>query len=282
MNPGATERERLICIGHCVTTARHRTKGKAVFAGLAIPMPRGSAGADLVRRLKFMVTERRPEPASDPQQRDLVEDLRAAVQSREAMLAEVGHTLRNSLAPLVLVMPMLEQIPDLDDFLRAKLGMLSRNIHGIRATLDRLCEVTSIREGRLNLRPTPIALDTLVREVCATHAIEVAGGSVTGRWDRARVEQIVKHLVANAVRHGAPPYAVSVRDAGDHAELVVGDAGPGLPPHARDRLAGRFETAGAFGVGCWIVHELTRAMGGTVRVLESERGACISVSLPRA
>ncbi len=52
--------------------------------------------------------------------------------------------------------------------------------------------------------------------------------------------------------------------AGAHVEIVVGDAGPGVPDDLHDRLFERFATRGGHGtgLGLHIVRELARAQGG--------------------
>ena len=73
--------------------------------------------------------------------------------------------------------------------------------------------------------------------------------------------------------------------------LRVADDGPGIPAEIRDRVFDRFvrgdssrtrDGHGSSGLGMSIVESLARAMGGSVRLVDSEQGTVIDVTLPAA
>jgi len=73
--------------------------------------------------------------------------------------------------------------------------------------------------------------------------------------------------------------------------LRVADDGPGIPANIRDRVFDRFvrgdssrtrDGHGSSGLGMSIVESLARAMGGSVRLGDSEKGTVIDVTLPAA
>src|SRR5688500_18695509 len=135
-----------------------------------------------------MVTERRGVEHASPTEPS-VDELRDAVAARDELLAVIGHELRNSMAPLVLLVPMFEAMPAADDFLKAKIGMLARNLRSFRNTLDRVSEVTQLRDGKLVLHAEPCELGAIASEVCAEKRSDlVVTGTATGVWDRARVK----------------------------------------------------------------------------------------------
>ncbi|MGL4176756.1 MAG: sensor histidine kinase, partial [Dermatophilaceae bacterium] len=98
---------------------------------------------------------------------------------------------------------------------------------------------------------------------------------------------LVDNLVVNAVRHGRPPVRVEVAQHGDRAQLVVDDAGPGIPPEAREVVFRRFargrSVAAGSGLGLAIVAQQVRWHTGTVTVGEAPAGgARFVVDLPVA
>ena len=107
---------------------------------------------------------------------------------------------------------------------------------------------------------------------------------VLGESDR--LAQAVDNLISNAVRHGAPPVAISAAAHGDRIEIRVSDAGNGVPPLMRDRLFERFASGtrrGGTGLGLFIVRELARAHGGDTRYEVDEHGRpTFIIDLPRA
>ena len=116
------------------------------------------------------------------------------------------------------------------------------------------------------------------------HGVEVRSPGVRAVVDRARVAQIVENLVANAVRHGAPPVEVVVEDRGALVALIVSDAGAGIPEQRRPELFQRFSAlaagGGGHGLGLYIVRELARAHGGDVTYEAGAPGSRFVVTLP--
>ncbi len=110
------------------------------------------------------------------------------------------------------------------------------------------------------------------------------------RREQAGRRQVVTNLLSNSTRFGAGrPIEVTVTQDGDTARLVVQDHGIGIPADRLPRIFERFERGvsvreyGGLGLGLYIVREIVRAMGGTIRV-ESivDVGSTFTVELPRA
>jgi signal transduction histidine kinase len=99
---------------------------------------------------------------------------------------------------------------------------------------------------------------------------------------------MVRNLIENAERHGAPPIAVEVRGEGTRASVTVSDRGPGVAPGDRERvfapfyrLPGRDRGSGA-GLGLTLVRQIAHRHGGEVQwVGTGERPSTIRVVLPR-
>jgi signal transduction histidine kinase len=240
-----------------------------------------------------MVTQRRgtkPEPGRS------VEELQEALAARDELIAVMGHELRNAMSPVSLLSETFEAHPPADPALQRKLGMLTRYLRSFHGTLDRVSEIAQLRAGKLTLNPETVDAAEVVTEV-----VEQLGGqleasqcevrrsldSVVGHWDRARLGQIVRHLLTNALRYGSAPIDLIVRDDHGQLELIVHDHGPGIPVEERARLFDRFgrsnpRKTGGLGVGLWVVRTLCQAMGGTVALDDTEAGARFCVSLPRA
>ena len=222
-------------------------------------------------------------------------ELQAAVAARDRFIAAVGHELRNSMAPLVMLAdgftdpstPMTER----------RMQMLSRNLKRLSGILERVTDVAQLRDEKLILARETVDLGALIQDVVAELSAEAAAAkvefrveaaTVPGSWDRARLRQIVFHLVGNAVRHsGGGPVDISLRSDDEHAVLTVADRGRGIDPARRARLFDAFDAAepsskGGLGVGLWIVSTLCRHFKGTVSLVEDHApGACFRVVLPR-
>jgi anti-sigma regulatory factor (Ser/Thr protein kinase) len=114
-------------------------------------------------------------------------------------------------------------------------------------------------------------------------------GFVTGSGKQVR--RVLQELVDNGHRHGSPPVRIVFEppDARGDIELVVTDAGPGVPEDDRAQIFepyGRLERATdgpGLGLGLAIVRRIVDAMGGTVSMGDDTvGGAAVTLRLPRA
>jgi signal transduction histidine kinase len=233
--------------------------------------------------------------------RSRIAELSTALAARDRFIALLGHELRNSLAPTVL---LAEQFSALANDPRgpvnvtARARKLAENLNKLIAAVDRVADITDLRRGKLQLDPTRIDLVEIVDEVCRESQREadfagavlmiMAEDSIDGKWDRARVKQIVANLVANAIRHsGGGRIEILVRGDASQAEIVIEDEGPGIDASLLPRLfefteQGTARGSGRHGIGLWVVKTLCSAMQGTVAVdNRPSGGARFSVTLPR-
>jgi PAS domain S-box-containing protein len=232
-------------------------------------------------------------------------EARAAIQVRDTFLSVASHELRTPLSTLVFIMSSLvraaEQgkLPGLgDQKLKERLIRADRQAAQLGQLVDRLLDVTRLSSPELRLDLEDADVADLAREVSARfqeHA-EHAGatlsvnaeGPALVRGDRARLDQVLSNLLANAIKYGgATPVTVTVGQVGSkQVKLAVRDEGPGISREHQDRIFGQFERAASpnvagMGLGLWIVRRIVAAHGGAITV-ESEpgKGALFSVILP--
>ena len=105
----------------------------------------------------------------------------------------------------------------------------------------------------------------------------------------ALLRRMIRNLIENAERHGAPPVDIEVRPEGGTraAILTVSDHGPGIAAADRDRvfqpfyrLPGRDRGSGA-GLGLTLVRQIARQHGGEACWTgTSERPSTLRIVLP--
>ena len=107
--------------------------------------------------------------------------------------------------------------------------------------------------------------------------------------DAPFVTQLFVNLLENAARHTPAGTPVSVRAAvdGDWLEVLVDDAGPGLPDGDPERLFAKFQrgreqgNTGGAGLGLAICRAIVIAHGGTIQAgLRPGGGARFRFTLP--
>ena len=115
--------------------------------------------------------------------------------------------------------------------------------------------------------------------------------------DPTRVRQVLGNLLSNAIKYTPSPGRITVRAEqadggsarpGPWAVLRVTDTGPGIPPEKREAVFDEFTRLHdgtqiqGHGLGLAISRELTRAMGGELRVSSvMKEGSTFTLLLPR-
>ena len=204
--------------------------------------------------------------------------VRDAGEERALMLAGVSHDLRT---PLTRLQYALELIPDADPALRA--GM-ERDIEEMDAVLGQF--VAYARDGRdEHAEPLDLA------DLCRNAATAVPGDWTLDLPDSAPMRgrpmallRAVGNLMANAGRHGQPPFVLSLRHEGRHWMLEIADHGAGLSPEAAARVRQPFVRSGAAagsGLGLAIVERVAHQHGGTLELLpNTPQGLRAVIALP--
>ncbi|MFL5318543.1 MAG: ATP-binding protein [Myxococcaceae bacterium] len=231
----------------------------------------------------------------------LLQDAQAAVGMRDEFLAIASHELKTPLTAIHLnvegLLRACEQgVAPIDDA-RQRLARVKGGVEKLTVLINELLDASRLSAGRLSLHPTSFNLAELVREVCGQFkeeasrrgsAVEVAVQDIEGSWDRDRLDQVITHLVANALKYGnGLPVTVALERKLSGAQLTVTDRGMGISPEDQSRVFDRFERAvsvhhhGGLGLGLYIAREIVTAHRGTIEVQsERGRGSTFRVMLP--
>jgi two-component system, OmpR family, sensor kinase len=240
--------------------------------------------------------------------RDLSEEnaqLAEMIVARDNFLAIAAHELRNPMTPIISRLALLRRALAAGTLLPEKLdlglGQLETAITHFLKRATILLDVSRITTGKLKIDPIDIDVCEVIHAVAGNFApqaqsagspivLDVPAGGVVVLGDWLAIVEIVENLLSNAIKYGAgKPVVVSV--AADVPNVVarisVRDGGPGISPDSQARIFERFERAvpaagrtGGFGVGLWIVNQLTAAMKGTVQVTSTPAGSNFCITLP--
>ncbi len=203
--------------------------------------------------------------------------------------AFIMHDIKNLVSQIALVARNAERHADNPEFRRDMVLTLGECADKMNMLLARLSR-SDVRPGG---EAAPFALGDAVRAAIAgkaqTHPLLVEGDlGVTVEADRAAVEQIVAHLVQNAIdaSDAAAPVVLRLGREGDIASVAVIDHGCGMTGEfLREQLFRPFASTkqGGFGIGAYEARELARAMGGHLRAeSEAGRGSVFTLCLPLA
>lgn len=206
-----------------------------------------------------------------------VSALSEMVESKNQVLAAVGHELRAPLSAVVSAATTLESRADqLTADQRAELvHLIRRNGVELAAVADDLMVAARNEESAaLDVRE----MDPL-REIQgvlgglfeAGRKIEVRGEGHTVWADPNRFRQIVRNLVVNAGRYGGERIWIEMTPHERRLEVTVVDDGRGVPESMAEAIFEPYATAHpsqdrpqALGLGLAIARRLARSMGGDV------------------
>jgi two-component system osmolarity sensor histidine kinase EnvZ len=224
--------------------------------------------------------------AIDASYRQLAERLQRNERERALLLAGVSHDLRS---PLTRIRLAAEMLPETRAN-AAGVAAITRNVD----LADRL--TASFLEF---VRASAVALDETVDLAVATrsavgsferpiHELHLQSVSSLLLHDAHRVliEQLIRNLIDNALKHGGTPVSVHLSSDSDMAVLTVSDTGPGLPPDSAGRLMEAFARGDpsrqvpGFGLGLAIAQRVVMRLQGTISFSKDGPLHQVTVRLP--
>jgi signal transduction histidine kinase len=297
--------------------------GLFTFRRLTLPLRRL---AETMRRYQQRPTPPDPTPAVPPGGDevqaiavafgDMVDRIeqQAAREQRQAadhreMMASVAHDLRTPLTALHGHLEALAQPgsalacttgPMRADVLQAALAQ-SRKVGRLS---QQLFELAALQSTEQVLQRERFCLDEVVSDAVqkfevgqAQAPVRLQGlppGRLEFEGDLQLIERALTNLIDNALRHAASPQPVrvSLRREGTQAQILVEDAGPGLPGELIERLEQglplreppiRRRSGGIGGLGLAIAQRVAVLHGGSLRPLPAPAGGTrLCLALPLA
>jgi two-component system sensor histidine kinase KdpD len=220
---------------------------------------------------------------------------------RNSLLSAVSHDLRTPLATIFGAgTELLEDGADLAP--EAREGLVQAIVEEA-AHLDQLVtnllEVARLEGGPINIRKRPEPLDEVVEAALSRLRVRIGDRSVRSRVpeeipmvpiDAVLIQQVLVNLLENALRYtseGTPLEIEATCDA-HQVTVEVRDRGPGIREEEAERLFERFYRGqpqssrdGGVGLGLTICRAIVRAHGGTIALINREKGGAIArLTLP--
>jgi PAS domain S-box-containing protein len=232
--------------------------------------------------------------------RDVTEERRLD-EMRDDIVAIVSHELRTPLAGVYGAATTLLSLGDrIDaDMQRRLVEVIGSQSERLAAVVENVLVTQRLDRGELSVEPHVVDLAAAAERAAASiraaspdaNVVVAAPEPVEAEGDPGMVEQVLVHLVDNAVKYGprGGEVRIELAQAGQMARLTVSDAGPGVPEAERERIFEKFHRldpaqrggVGGTGLGLYIARELARRMGGRIGVLDGATSA-FYVDLPRA
>ena len=204
-----------------------------------------------------------------------IEDL---IGAHRALLANASHELRTPIARIRMAVELMKESAD-----PKRKADLEQDIAELDALIDEILLASRLDTIRGLEKVEDVDLLALAAEECSRYEnVELDGRPVVVRGDPRLLRRMIRNLLENAKRHGAPPIEVRVAVGGEGAELSVCDRGVGIaePERAFEPFY-RAGSAQGSGLGLALVRQIARQHGGDARCApQSARGSCFIVVLP--
>jgi signal transduction histidine kinase len=228
-------------------------------------------------------------------QREAESQLRDLLVSKDELIATIAHELRTPLAGVVGFAQVLrDDSESIDPESRAEMIRLVAE-QGIDLTniVDDLLVAAKSEAGTLVVAKVRVDLRANAAQVLegwgsdVVGSIEFTGAAAITTGDPARVRQILRNLVTNALRYGGENIAVRVDGDEDSVYVRVEDDGPGIVVEEQDRIFEPYQRAhdapgvtASMGLGLSISRDLARLMGGELRYGTEPGLSVFTLSMP--
>lgn len=234
--------------------------------------------------------------------RDRTEALLAADRLKTTFLSSVSYEIRT---PLTSIAGFAEA---LDAGIAGVLGPkqreyvldIRRSAGDLTTIIDAIIDLSAIDAGAMELKLASIDVATLLENATTrvmaalerrnqTISIEVAANVPEIKGDAARLEQVLGHLLSNAIGFSAPGAQITMgaRRAKDMVQIWVADTGRGMDSEFQGKAFERFQSrpsAGSHrgpGLGLSLVKSFTELHGGKVSLVSKlDHGTTVVCSLP--
>jgi signal transduction histidine kinase len=231
---------------------------------------RVAAGAADVRVQEAIGTRVRDETDELARAIDAMADaLAGRLEAERRVTADIAHELRTPVTGLVTAAELLPPSRPAE--------LVRDRAQALRTLIEDVLEVARLDGAAEQADLQEVALGSFVaRRVRAAEpdAVVTVVRDAVVRTDPRRLERVVGNLLANAARHGAPPYEVRV----DGADVTVRDHGPGFPAELLRDGPSRFRTGSAarsgtgHGLGLTIAAGQARVLGAALTLANAAPG----------
>lgn len=221
-----------------------------------------------------------------------LEDL---IRVKDEFIASVSHELRTPLTAVLGLTQELsggrvrpDEIAELQSLITQQAQEVSDIVEDLLVAARASTDTITVKATAFNVRrEVQAVIKPWLRGGAAVIDLSGVSGELLGRGDAGRVRQILRNLVANAVRYGGSPVAIASWVTGAEMSVAVRDHGAGIPTEAVDRMFEPYARLGGYiglpssvGLGLYVSRLLARMMGGDLHYSRRDGRTEFCLTLP--
>lgn len=201
------------------------------------------------------------------------------VGAHRSLLANASHELRSPLARLRMAAELHQENPS-----EARRREILESLDELDQLVEEILLASRLDHVGAAKKTATVDLLAVAAEEAARQGLEATGTLAVVEGDAKLLTRMIRNLITNALRHGAPPVEIAVTGEGGTVRLSVRDHGPGIPASEAERVfepfyrpAGRGEAAGGWGLGLALVLQIARYHGASIRLETPEGGGALFI-----
>ncbi|BAP80803.1 sensor histidine kinase/response regulator [Pseudomonas sp. MT-1] len=261
--------------------------------------------------VQAVVTDIAHRKAAERRLRDQANELMVANRYKSEFLANMSHELRTPLNSILILSDQLRQnaASNLTEKQVRHADIIHRAGHDLLQLINDVLDLAKIEAGHMQIKSEPLDLGELLAELVANLEPMAAQNGLTLKAridegvpaslvsDRARLQQILRNLITNALKfteHGSVDIHVSSQQAEsavdtEMLQICVTDTGIGIAEDQHERIFQAFQQIdgsisrqyGGTGLGLAIARQLAEVLGGGIRLKSAPgQGSSFTVELP--
>lgn len=223
---------------------------------------------------------------------ELAGDVESMLDAKRALLLGISHELRTPLSRMRLTLEFLEDEKNQEN--------LREEIVEMEKIVAALLEAERLTSRHVRLSRTSVVVSNLIAELLDDffsrdiERIKVVQPAepVRANIDEARMTLLLKNLLSNALRYSRPsdgPVELIVAEENGELVFTLRDYGPGLSENQAEHLGepfyrgdpSRTRDSGGTGLGLYLATLVAKAHRGSLRLLDTDVGACFEVRIPK-
>jgi signal transduction histidine kinase len=225
--------------------------------------------------------------------RDMALRLREVDSRDRRFLMSISHELRTPLTAITGHAQALQDGLAEDPATRDRsLAVIQREAGRLDRLVEDIIDLARLRSNRFNTVSESVQLDELGDHLLGIYDDRSVHEDITVRGtfedvtfvsDGQRILQILRNLINNGLRYARSEVLVEGERVRGRIRLTVTNDGEPIPVEMHERIFEPFVGAkreGGMGLGLAIGRELAWALGGNLRIVPTDDGACFELTLP--